>query len=166
MKKNQRKLRQVGFIAGILLCAGINVFPASAAGRIQKISLYLDGEAAKPGQFLDDTLPEIITSAEKYTIHSYDYVNDRVRWDRMDTPELRIDLYYDSGYKLSKETVEKIQLRGLECTYEKYEWLRKDDLEEDGVRGCADLSEIPGIQYTGRKCEGETGGDRGESSGA
>ena len=32
----------------------------------------------------------------------------------MDTPELMIDLYYDSGYKLSKETVEKIQLRGLE----------------------------------------------------
>ena len=135
MKKNQRKLRQAGFIAGILLCAGISVFPASAAGRIQKISLYLEGEAAKPGQFLDDTLPEITTSAEKYTIHSYDYVNDRVRWDRMDTPELMIDLYYDSGYKLSKETVEKIQLRGLECTYEKCEWLRKDDLEEDGVRG-------------------------------
>lgn len=83
-------------------------------GRIQKISLYLEGEAAKPGQFLDDTLPEITTSAEKYTIHSYDYVNDRVRWDRMDTPELMIDLYYDSGYKLSKETVEKIQLRGLD----------------------------------------------------
>ena len=49
MKKNQRKLRQVGFIAGILLCAGINVFPASAAGRIQKISLYLDGGGGKAG---------------------------------------------------------------------------------------------------------------------
>lgn len=153
MKKNQRKLRQVGFIAGILLCAGINVFPASAAGRIQKISLYLEGEAAKPGQFLDDTLPEITTSAEKYTIHSYDYVNDRVRWDRMDTPELRIDLYYDSGYKLSKETVEKIQLRGLECTYEKYEWLRKDDLEEDGVRGVRIYLKFPAFSTPGESAK-------------
>lgn len=153
MKKNQRKLRQVGFIAGILLCAGINVFPASAAGRIQKISLYLEGEAAKPGQFLDDTLPEITTSAEKYTIHSYDYVNDRVRWDRMDTPELMIDLYYDSGYKLSKETVEKIQLRGLECTYEKCEWLRKDDLEEDGVRGVRIYLKFPAFSTPGESAK-------------
>ncbi len=85
---------------------------------------------------------------------------------RMDTPELMIDLYYDSGYKLSKETVEKIQLRGLECTYEKCEWLRKDDLEEDGVRGVRIYLKFPAFSTPGRKCEGETGGDRGGSSGA
>ena len=122
-------------------------------GGSRKFPFILRGEAAKPGQFLDDTLPEITTSAEKYTIHSYDYVNDRVRWDRMDTPELMIDLYYDSGYKLSKETVEKIQLRGLECTYEKCEWLRKDDLEEDGVRGVRIYLKFPAFSTPGESAK-------------
>ena len=71
----------------------------------------------------------------------------------MDTPELMIDLYYDSGYKLSKETVEKIQLRGLECTYEKCEWLRKDDLEEDGVRGVRIYLKFPAFSTPGESAK-------------
>ena len=71
----------------------------------------------------------------------------------MDTPELMIDLYYDSGYKLSKETVEKIQLRGLECTYEKCEWLRKDDLEEDGVRGVRIDLKFPAFSTPGESAK-------------
>ena len=114
-------------------------FPISTSGSLQldgfRRSPYLEGEQAKPGQFLDDTLPEIITSGEKYTIHKYDYVNDRVKWDRRDTPELMVELYYSSGYRLSKETVEKTRIRGLDCAYEKCEWIKKDELEEDDVRG-------------------------------
>lgn len=45
---------------------------------------------------------KITTSGEKYTIHKYDYVNDRVKWDRRDMPELMVELYYSSGYRLSK----------------------------------------------------------------
>ena len=135
MKKSERRIRRVVLITGTVLCMGLSAFPAAAAGRIQKISLYLEGQQAKPGQFLDDTLPEITTSGEKYTIHKYDYVNDRVKWDRRDTPELMVELYYSSGYRLSKETVDKIRIRGLDCTYEKCEWIKKDELEEDDVRG-------------------------------
>lgn len=135
MKKSERRIRRAVLITGTVLCMGLSAFPAAAAGRIQKISLYLEGEQAKPGQFLDDTLPEITTSGEKYTIHKYDYVNDRVKWDRRDTPELMVELYYSSGYRLSKETVDKIRIRGLDCAYEKCEWIKKDELEEDDVRG-------------------------------
>ena len=78
---------------------------------------------------------KITTSGEKYTIHKYDYVNNRVKWDRRDTPELMVELYYSSGYRLSKETVEKTRIRGLDCAYEKCEWIKKDELEEDDVRG-------------------------------
>ena len=156
MKKTERRMRRTVLIAGTVFFMGLSAFPAAAAGRIQKISLYLDGEQAKPGQFLDDTLPEITTSRENYTIHRYDYVNDRVKWDRRDTPELMVELYYDTKYKLSKETVEKVQLRGLACSYEKFEWIKKDDLDEDDVRGVRiyltfDAFSTPGVSAKAKK---------------
>lgn len=110
MKKSESRMKRTVLIAGTVLCMGLSVFPAAAAGRIQKISIYLDGEQAKPGQFLDDTLSEITTSRENYTIHRYDYVNDRVKWDRRDTPELMVELYYDTKYKLSKRRLREDQM--------------------------------------------------------
>ncbi len=99
---------------------------------------------------------KITTSGEKYTIHKYDYVNDRVKWDRRDTPELMVELYYSSGYRLSKETVEKTRIRGLDCAYEKCEWIKKDELEEDDVRGVRiyltfDALSTPGASAKERK---------------
>ena len=51
MKKSERRIRRAVLITGTVLCMGLSAFPAAAAGRIQKISLYLEGEQAKPGQF-------------------------------------------------------------------------------------------------------------------
>ena len=123
MKKSERRIRRAVLITGTVLCMGLSAFPAAAAGRIQKISLYLEGEQAKPGQFLDDTLPEITTSGEKYTIHKYDYVNDRVKWDRRDTPEddvrgvciyLTFDAFSTPGAS-AKERKDAIEAKALEA---------------------------------------------------
>ena len=80
MKKSERRIRRAVLITGTVLCMGLSAFPAAAAGRIQKISLYLEGEQAKPGQFISmytndgsKLLPRPISICE------IDAVNGRLR---------------------------------------------------------------------------------------
>ena len=64
--KNTMKIRMIG--AAALLGVGASAFPSLAAAKIQQLSVYIRGEEPKPGQFLDDTLPELETSGDKYYI--------------------------------------------------------------------------------------------------
>ena len=47
-----------------------------------------------------------------------------------------LEIYYDSEYKLMADAVHKIKIKGMDCAYEKAEWINKDEMdEESGVRG-------------------------------
>lgn len=136
--------------AAALLGAGDSAFPSLAAAKIQQLSVYIRGEEPKPGQFLDDTLPELETSGDKYYIHKYEYANERVKWDRRDTPEFMLEIYYDSEYKLMADTVHKIKIKGMDCTYERAEWISKDEMdEESGVRGVRIHLKLPAFSTPG-----------------
>ena len=52
--------------------------------------------------------------------------------------------------------MEKTRIRGLDCAYEKCEWIKKDELEEDDVRGVRiyltfDALSTPGASAKERK---------------
>lgn len=146
--KNTMKIRMIG--AAALLGIGASAFPSLAAAKIQQLSVYIRGEEPKPGQFLDDTLPELETSGDKYYIHQYEYANERVQWDRRDTPVLMLEIYYDSEYKLMADTVHKIKIKGMDCTYERAEWIDKDEMdEESGVRGVRIYLKFPAFSTPG-----------------
>lgn len=121
--------------AFLMTCIAMGAFPAPVyAAKIQKVSFVIKGDLPKTGELLDDTVPEVTTSGEKYRVDSVEYSNDRVKWDRSDVPELAITIYFDYEYDLSVETLKKAQIRGMDVTYSHCKWLTDDinpDSEED-----------------------------------
>lgn len=90
---------------------------------ISSVNLTIEADIQLEG-YINDQEVDITAKGDKFTVGEYEFLNDGIYWTEDDTPELKVTLYAEEGYRFSIKN-DGIKLKGATYISKKTEDVSK-----------------------------------------